>query len=138
MEPIGKNACTDAGIVNNSTFYETFLGTLSQPDYKKFRYVCQRGLITYKTKICKTEMEKFMNKIIKDGFRVCYIAHEESDINNQYSHTHVLVDWDKKLNKSCSTFLDFNKIVPDIRKICNKKNGWMLVSLFLKKIKVFF
>ena len=99
-----SDAYTDTRINNNDIFYETFLGTLSQPDYKKFRYVCQRGLITYRTKICKTDLEIFMSKIIKDGFRVCYIAHEESDVNNPYEHTHVLIDWYKKLDKNVLHF----------------------------------
>ena len=98
-------------------FYNNFSDTLSEPDYENFRFKCQRALITYENQLPKVELEKFMKKTFKHGFRVCYIAHENIDVNDLYEHTHVLIEWTKKIDKKSPKFLIYEEQFPEIKKI---------------------
>lgn len=122
----------ESSLKNLNAFERTFLQSLSKPDENNLILSCKRALITYKSKFCKDDLERFLSTTKKGGFRVCYIAHEDSNCIVPFPHTHVAIDWGKAPNKSCKKFLNFKNNHPDIRKIKNNKE-WADACKFICK-----
>lgn len=94
------------------------------PD-ERFRFHCQRVLLTYREHIDKDFLYESLNRV--QNTKKCYIAHENGDKTNPYLHTHVVIEFTKKIDKTSPRCFDVNwnnsYIHPHIRAIPLGKNG---------------
>lgn len=92
---------------------------------KKFRFQNQRAMLTYKTHIEKTKLINFINEICETTF--CRCAHESSDQEHSYEHTHCVVEFNKNFQTTNERKFDYDGIHPHIKIIktrshmCNAK-----------------
>lgn len=82
---------------------------------KKFTIASRRFLLTYKTHLKKNIAEDFFKS--RGRVKEFHICHENGDKNNPYLHSHVYVDYYKRIqSKNCRVF-DINEIHPNIKKV---------------------
>lgn len=122
--------------------FEELLKTLENPisPDKKFRFQSSMVLLTYKTHVDKILMCDFLNNMFqskKTGAIPCikiYIAHEngKNDPLTPYEHSHVVVKFGTKPDRTDPRFLDFNNIHPHIRKIFDKQQ-WRKACKYVTK-----
>lgn len=110
------------------------LTTLPTIDETKFRFQNQKAMLTYTTHIDKDALTAFLYAVGKDKVKRCYIAHEngKGDLITPYEHTHVVIDFGRAVDSTCSRFLDFNGIHPHISKI-TKPDSWRKACQYICK-----
>jgi hypothetical protein len=109
--------------------YAPLEGVAKYMDERNFDINNKRFILTYKTHIDKTELEKFLwdttathcRKGLKsdDTGWMCIVAHETSDAISPYDHTHVYMHTGKgkSFRSKSPRIFDFNEIHPHIQKI---------------------
>lgn len=93
---------------------------LPKVEESNFRFQNQKALLTYKTHLDKNALGGMLS-MLSDKTKAIYIAHENGvgDSITPYEHTHVVIDFGKRIDKKDARFLDFNGIHPHISKITN-------------------
>lgn len=82
------------------------LGKPVEEKGKKFRFSRQFGHFVYKHHVDKTFMLDFFTEIAGHELEEFYIAHENSDPQNPYEHTHVLVNFGGVIDRRNCAFAD--------------------------------
>lgn len=100
-------------------------------DSSKFRINSSRIFFTYKTHI---DYKNFIKKINKKYPVVKWIAcHEKADDDNPYKHSHLAIEFSKKIDVKNSRAFDYNDIHPHLGAIrsmaasiqyCLKEDNW--------------
>lgn len=92
------------------------------PDLKteKFRLNTVRLLLTYKTHIDKVAFISFLKREFKCPEADVWVAHESADKNHPYLHSHCLIDFKNRINRTGSRCLDFGGIHPHFKRVMTK------------------
>lgn len=98
---------------------------------KTFRFCGKYILLTYKTWVDKDELIEFISLKSKREFR-CKIAHEKSDKEHKYEHTHILIYFEKRIDFKNERKFDFNGIHPNIKKVITNEH-WNNLLPYLEK-----
>jgi hypothetical protein len=86
----------------------------------KFRLASKKVILTYKDHIDKIDYIKWLKN--KAPCSV-WIAHETGDKIHNYNHSHVLIEFNKRVDWHTERCLDYNSTHPNIKKIITK-NHW--------------
>ena len=73
----------------------------------KFRLSSKKIMLTYKTHLKKDEYLKWLRA---KAPCTAWVAHETGDKNHNYDHSHVLIEFDKRVNWVSERCLDFESI----------------------------
>lgn len=98
----------------------------------KFRLSSKRFILTYKSHIDKN---KYITWLKKKASCSVWLAHETGDKINNYNHTHVLIDFVKRVDWTSPTCLDFDSKHPNIKKILTTDHWNNCVSYMCKEDK---
>lgn len=120
-------------LVSNSEI--DLLQELETVNGTNFYFQNQKVMLTYKTHINKEHMLLFL-RMVNGGNppKKCYMAHEngKDDPITPYEHTHVVVDFGKRIQSHDCRFLDFTGIHPHISKI-TKPKSWKKACKYITK-----
>lgn len=106
---------------------------LDSMNESKFYFQNQKCLLTYKTHIDKACLACALGTISNE-IKALYIAHEtgKDDPITPYEHTHVVVDFGKRVQSRNARFLDFDSIHPHISLI-KKPLEWKKACKYICK-----
>jgi hypothetical protein len=88
---------------------------------KSFRFQYQRAIFTYKTHINKEKYISWLTELRKGEISFIRLAHETGDEECPYEHTHVVVDFGKRIDIKTERYFDFDNIHPHIKGLKSKK-----------------
>lgn len=89
--------------------------SVEDSENKKFYIANKRVLLTYKTYLNKTLTKKIFNN--KWNINEIHICHEKGDDNDPYPHSHIFIEFNKRIqSRNCKVF-DINNIHPNIKKV---------------------
>lgn len=98
------------------------LELLPEPEKDNFKFQNQKCMLTYKTHLDKQKFIEFISKKIKRNPKFIRVAHEngEGDSITPYEHSHVLIDFGKRVQTTSSRYFDYEEIHPNIKKVTTK------------------
>lgn len=98
----------------------------------KFRFANQYVLLTYKTHLDKKAIAEFFQK--EFGYKQIEIAHEngKEDKETPYEHTHIFINFGKRIQSTNTRVFDFNELHPHIEPV-RKKSEIPKVLNYLSK-----
>lgn len=104
-------------------------------DGGKYQFSTRHMLLTYKTHLNKAEYKGWINGI--KATKEVIIAHEKGDKEVPYDHTHVYVNWEKRLevkgDGSIFRRFDYQGIHPHIRVVTNWRQADRVKSYLAKE-----
>lgn len=95
------------------------------------RFRLQRAWIIYGRKFNKKIVKNFLSEICKNGFKTCCVKYDKSN-----TMTHILIEWNSKINKTSKKFLDLDEICPEVRRIPNNQK-WLILSEYFNNNLIF-
>lgn len=123
---------TNTSLLTNSLTDIDLLDELKTIDETKFRFQNQKCLLTYRTHLHKESYFAWIHG--RYGVKKMYIAHENglNDPKTPYEHSHVVLDFGKKLDIHTPRLFDFNEIHPHISLI-RKPTEWLKACKYICK-----
>lgn len=97
------------------------MNTIVSQGEKKWRFAYTRAMLTYKTHLDKGKLRKFFGDPPISAERV-EIAHETSDQEHPYDHTHLYVDFGRQFNTRSPRYFDVEEIHPNIKPVTTRKH----------------
>lgn len=87
---------------------------------KSFRFQGQRVMLTYQSHLPKEAFKEWAEGVLKSP--TVHVAHETSDTEAAYDHTHVIMEWPKCFQtRDCRKF-DYEDIHPHIKPITSREH----------------
>ena len=111
----------------------TELSFIDENDSHGFRFQNQKCMLTYKTHVNKDDYKNFIvNKF--QNYKRLYIAHENgvNDPKTPYEHSHVVIDFGRRIDTRNARAFDFGGIHPHISKIINPTE-WIKACKYITK-----
>lgn len=88
----------------------------------KFRLQASALLLTYRTHVDKQKYRKWLEEEFdKTELILCEIAHEKECSETNYEHSHIVIEWNNRIDTKNCRRLDYEDIHPHIKKLSGKK-----------------